>query len=74
MPRLFCRHAHGALIVVDLSEKSVLHNTLAWKAQIDENAVLPDGSSVPVLLVGNKLDLLKTEEIETPDPSANQDC
>jgi GTPase Era involved in 16S rRNA processing len=35
-----------------------------WKEDIDKNVFLQDGTSVPVVLVGNKADLLQPKERE----------
>eukprot|EP00029_Vermamoeba_vermiformis_P011637 TRINITY_DN6456_c0_g1_i1.p1 TRINITY_DN6456_c0_g1~~TRINITY_DN6456_c0_g1_i1.p1 ORF type:complete len:234 (+),score=30.83 TRINITY_DN6456_c0_g1_i1:214-915(+) len=65
MVRAFYREAVAAAVVVDLN--NLEHSlTLAkkWKEDIDKNVFLQDGTSVPVVLVGNKADLLPPAERE----------
>ena len=60
----------------DLSKSDAINSAASWKEQVDQNAQLPDGSSLPIVLVGNKLDLLRAEcgGREDVDASINQEC
>ena len=49
--------------MADISNKQSLENTLNWKEQVDNNIALPDGRSIPMILVVNKYDLI--EELES---------
>ena len=49
--------AFGALLVFDLSAPDTFKSVSNWKREIDSKCKLPDGSPLPVLLVGNKDDL-----------------
>jgi len=57
--KIFCRDAHGALIVSDCTDKNTLLETQKWKASIDENSKFLDGTDLPAVLIDNKCDLLK---------------
>ncbi len=49
--------AFGALLVFDLAAPDTFKSVSNWKREIDSKCKLPDGSPLPVLLVGNKDDL-----------------
>lgn len=55
--RIFYTHAVAAIIVFDLFNRSSFENTIKWKQDIDAKVFLPSGAKIPVLLLGNKLDL-----------------
>ena len=63
--RVYYKDAKGALLLYDITRKDSYDNTLLWKKEIDEKVRLPDGSRLPVLLVGNKSDL--EERRQVPD-------
>ena len=46
------------MVVADISNKCSLENTINWKDQVDNNIALPDGKSIPMILVVNKYDLI----------------
>ena len=50
--RVYYKDAKGALLLYDITRKDSYDNTLLWKKEIDEKVRLPDGSRLPVLLVG----------------------
>lgn len=58
MLQMWCRNALGAIIVCDCTQLSTLDQVQVWKENLDENAVMPDNSPIPCLLVANKSDLL----------------
>lgn len=49
--------ACGAIIVYDVTRPSTFDTVVAWKQDIDSKVKLPNGDPLPVLLVGNKVDL-----------------
>lgn len=55
--RIFYTHAVAAIIVFDLFQKSSFKNAVKWKQDIDAKVFLPSGARIPVLLLGNKLDI-----------------
>lgn len=56
--KLYCRDAHGALVVCDVTNTETIAKTTKWKAQVSEYARCSDGSEIPMVLCMNKADLL----------------
>jgi GTPase SAR1 family protein len=48
----------GAMIVFDISNPNTLEAATIWKSDIEQKVVSASGEPVPVLLVGNKIDLV----------------
>lgn len=44
------------MLVYDVSRPETFENVKKWKAEIESKVTLPDGSPLPVVLVGNKCD------------------
>eukprot|EP00128_Syssomonas_multiformis_P012651 Colp12_sorted_trinity150504_noHs@10134 len=59
MTRVYYKEAVGAFIVYDVTRNNTFEAVQKWKADIDAKVTLPDGSPVPVILLGNKSDLMK---------------
>lgn len=57
--RLYCRDAHGALVVCDVTKPETIAKVAKWKEQVDEYAHCSDGSGIPMVLCMNKADLVK---------------
>lgn len=58
MTHLFYRDAVGCMVVFDVTRPSTLDNgAVKWKADFDNKMALEDGSNVPCLLIGNKVNL-----------------
>ena len=60
--KLFCRDAHAAIVVCDLTKKQTLTNTVAWKQQVDSHVCLPNEQPIPMVLAANKYDLVEDYE------------
>jgi len=58
LSRIFYTHAVAAIIVYDITARDTFDSVLKWKQDIDAKVFLPSGSRIPVLLLGNKSDLL----------------
>lgn len=54
--RVYYKDACGAMLVYDISRPETFENVKKWKAEIESKVTLPDGSPLPVVLVGNKCD------------------
>ena len=59
MTPLYVRGAFGAFIVFDVTRKSTFENILEWKESLNSN--------IPVVVVGNKLDLHDKREVSTEE-------
>jgi small GTP-binding protein len=63
--RLYCRDAHGALVISDISKPETVGKTAKWKMQVDEYVRCPDNSPIPMVLCMNKHDLVPAESVST---------
>jgi Ras-related protein Rab-1A len=60
---IYYRGARGALLVLDITQRSSFVNVEKWFAQIRRYS----GPDVPILLVGNKLDLVNERQVSTDE-------
>jgi len=58
MTRVYYKEAVGAFIVYDVTREKTFQAVTKWKADIDEN-LSTENSSIPVVLLANKCDLLE---------------
>jgi small GTP-binding protein len=63
--KLYCRDAHGILVVADLSRAETVGRTTKWKAEVEECVKEANGRSLPMVLCLNKCDLVETPEHAT---------
>ena len=76
LSRAFYSHASCAIVVFDILDRSSFEVTARWKRDIDDKVELPNGQKLPVLLLGNKCDLLSRPGIDSdtpPQPCATED-
>ncbi|CAG0885435.1 unnamed protein product [Cyprideis torosa] len=66
MTRVYYKEAVGCLIVFDASRTSTFEAVLKWKQDLDNKVVLPDGSSIPCVLLANKCDLSQDGIVADP--------
>lgn len=55
--RLYCRDAHGALVVTDITREDTLEKAMIWKSIVDEQTATTTGQPIPMILCVNKFDL-----------------
>lgn len=63
LSRIFYTHAVAAVIVFDLFDRASFQSAVNWKQDIDAKVFLPSGMAIPVLLLGNKCDLLENNQV-----------
>ena len=59
------KDAYGAMLVYDVSKPSTFDTVSKWKEEIDSKVQLPNGDPLPVVLLGNKIDLDDAEVDKT---------
>eukprot|EP00456_Euglypha_rotunda_P060643 TRINITY_DN5075_c0_g1_i22.p1 TRINITY_DN5075_c0_g1~~TRINITY_DN5075_c0_g1_i22.p1 ORF type:complete len:165 (+),score=27.94 TRINITY_DN5075_c0_g1_i22:222-716(+) len=68
LSRIFYTHAVAAIIVYDLFQRDSFESAAKWKKDIDAKVFLPNNQPIPVLLLGNKSDLIsETAQPEVTD-------
>lgn len=60
MTRVYYKEAVGAFIVFDVTRASTFDSVANWKADLDSKVQLPDGSSIPCVLLANKVKSIET--------------
>lgn len=55
MTRVYYKEAVGAFVVFDVSRVSTFEGVVKWKKDIDSKVLLPDGTPIPAVLIGNKV-------------------
>jgi len=67
LSRVYFKEAVGAVIVYDVNKRSTFESVIKWKEELDSKIRLPDGSTIPTILVANKCDIdiyIEVDEIE----------
>jgi len=55
MTRVYYKDAHACIVMFDLTQRDTFQNSVKWKKDLDTKCSLQDGSSVPCLLLANKV-------------------
>ncbi|XP_023219779.1 ras-related protein Rab-32-like [Centruroides sculpturatus] len=63
MTRVYYKEAVGAFIVFDVTRAATFDAVLKWKTDLDNKVHLHDGSNVPCVLLANKCDVTKEEQV-----------
>ncbi|XP_035741718.1 ras-related protein Rab-32-like isoform X1 [Vespa mandarinia] len=67
MTRVYYKYAVAAALVFDISRAATFQSMKKWLSDLREKVTLPDGSSIPVVLLANKCDIrhvaVSTEQI-----------
>ncbi|KAL0234172.1 hypothetical protein PCE1_001210 [Barthelona sp. PCE] len=74
LTNIYYRNAVGCFVVYDLSRPETLEESIPWKQDIDGKVLLPDGTRLPAILVGNKCDLVIDQDIENQKESIDEFC
>ena len=62
MAKIFARDSHGCIVVTDLTINETPAQIFKWKEVISDESTLVDDEKIPFVLIGNKVDLIPTEE------------
>ena len=62
MAKIFARDSHGCIVMTDISINENPTEIFKWKEIINEESSFIDDEKIPFILIGNKIDLIKTEE------------
>ncbi|KAH7954800.1 hypothetical protein HPB49_021922 [Dermacentor silvarum] len=73
MTRVYYKEAVGAFIVFDVTRSQTFEAVRKWKADLDSKVQLPEGSSVPCVLLANKCDMSKEGIVNNP-AAMNEFC
>lgn len=55
MTRVYYKEAVGAFIVFDVTRRNTFDSVINWKTDLDSKVQLPDGSTIPCVLLANKV-------------------
>lgn len=55
MTRVYYKGAAACVIMFDLSSQQTFNSTIKWKRDLDRKCTLPNGKTIPCILVGNKV-------------------
>ncbi|MCL4146543.1 UNVERIFIED_CONTAM: hypothetical protein GTU68_053389, partial [Idotea baltica] len=66
MTRVYYKQAVGAFIVFDVTNAKTFDAVTKWKTDLDTKVTLPDGSSIPTVLLANKCDQPKEGVVSNP--------
>ena len=62
MAKIFARDSHGCIVVTDLTINETPAQIFKWKEVISDESTLVDDEKIPFVLIGNKVDLIESEE------------
>ena len=62
--KAFAKGAHGSITMADATEPISLEETQKWKKSLDDSETFADGGKLPNILVQNKVDLLKNNDMK----------
>ena len=55
MTRVYYKGAAACVIMFDLTSQHTFNSTVKWKKDLDRKCTLPNGNTIPCILVGNKV-------------------
>lgn len=55
MTRVYYKEATACIIVFDITQRRTFQSVARWKADLDSKVHLPNGKTVPCLLLANKV-------------------
>ncbi|XP_021932081.1 ras-related protein Rab-32 isoform X3 [Zootermopsis nevadensis] len=66
MTRVYYKEAVGAFVVFDVTRAATFDAVVKWKQDLDAKVQLPDGTSIPCVLLANKCDQQKEGIVNSP--------
>ena len=72
MTRVYYKGAAACVIMFDLTSQQTFNSTIKWKRDLDSKCTLPNGKTIPCILVGNKVSykLINTINLGNRSPFA----
>lgn len=67
LSRVYYKEAVGAFIVFDVTRQATFDAVKKWKQDLDSKVQLPDGSTIPCMLLANKVGKIKIAAHLSPD-------
>ena len=61
---MYYKKALAGVVVFDVTNMETLKGAEKWKYDIDSKVFLSDGKPIPVILMANKCDLVKTDALD----------
>ena len=55
MARTYFRGASGCVVMFDVTNQKSIDSAREWKQELDTKVELPNGESIPCILLGNKV-------------------
>lgn len=55
MTRVYYKEANACIIVFDITQRRTFQNVTKWKNDLDSKVHLPNGKTVPCILLANKV-------------------
>ncbi|MEE6475053.1 hypothetical protein FKM82_010599 [Ascaphus truei] len=66
MTRVYYKEAVAAFVVFDVTRGSTFEAIAKWKTDLDSKVFLPNGGPIPAVLLANKCDQKKENNIQSP--------
>ncbi|XP_063773952.1 ras-related protein Rab-32 [Pseudophryne corroboree] len=66
MTRVYYKEAVGAMVVFDVTRGSTFEAITKWKSDLDSKVYLPSGGPIPAILLANKCDQKKENNLQSP--------
>jgi len=72
--KIFSKDSHGCIVLSDITDQKTLDECVKWKNTVDETAKFLDGTSLPSILIRNKVDLLENDDNNDDEEKINEFC
>ena len=72
--KIFSKDSHGCIVLSDITDQKTLDECVKWKNTVDETAKFLDGTSLPSILIRNKVDLLENDDNNDDEEKIKEFC